>query len=196
MGIVRAWGKLIIRGSLQGEGVNPNWESLQFRKVPSYEKFTVRSLFKWERVRGPLGKSSDGGIIFFFYVFGIFHNFLLCRPSQRSALSQVPSQVATLQKIGSLLWAGEVPDWNPGLQDYSLMCYHWATTPSQRATTPSQRATTPSQRATTPSQLGIGMEETNVGIGIPSSIISVWYWLNGLNVYLMLWTFFGNSKCK
>jgi hypothetical protein len=75
--------------------------------------------------------------LFFFslYVFGIFHNFLLCRPSQRSALSQVPSQVATLQKIGSLLWAGEVPDSNLGLQDYSLMCYHWATTPSHWAPT-------------------------------------------------------------
>jgi hypothetical protein len=58
-------------------------------------------------------------LFFSLYVFGIFHNFLLCRPSQRSALSQVPSQVATLQKIGSLLWAGEVPDSNPGLQDYS-----------------------------------------------------------------------------
>jgi hypothetical protein len=31
-------------------------------------------------------------------------------------------QVATLQKIGSLLWAGETPDPNPALQDNSLMC--------------------------------------------------------------------------
>ncbi len=47
-------------------------------------------------------------------------NFLLCLPSQRPALSQVPSQVATLQKIGSLLWAGEAPDLNPGLLDNML----------------------------------------------------------------------------
>ncbi len=37
----------------------------------------------------------------------ISHDFLICRPSQRSACSQVPSQVATHQKIGSQLWAGE-----------------------------------------------------------------------------------------
>jgi hypothetical protein len=36
-----------------------------------------------------------------------------------SARSQVPSQVATHQKIGSQLWAGEMPDLNPGLQDNS-----------------------------------------------------------------------------
>ncbi len=47
------------------------------------------------------------------------HNFLLCIPSQRSAHSQVPSQVATHQKIGSQLWAGETPNLNPGLQDNS-----------------------------------------------------------------------------
>ncbi len=57
----------------------------------------------------------------------ISHNFLLCRPSQRSARSQVPSQVATNQKIGSQLWAGETLDLNPGLQDNSQERYHWAT---------------------------------------------------------------------
>ncbi len=51
----------------------------------------------------------------------IFHDFLLCRPSQRSAPSQVPSQVATHQEIGSQLWAGETLDSNPGLQDNSLV---------------------------------------------------------------------------
>ncbi len=40
----------------------------------------------------------------------ISHNLLLCCPSQRSARSQVPSQVATHQTIGSQLWAGETPD--------------------------------------------------------------------------------------
>ncbi len=49
----------------------------------------------------------------------ISHNFLLCRPSKRSARSKVPSQAATHQKIGSQLWAGETPDSNPGLQDNS-----------------------------------------------------------------------------
>jgi hypothetical protein len=41
------------------------------------------------------------------YVFGEqvvhFRNFLLCCPSQRSALGQVPSQVAIHQEIGSQL---------------------------------------------------------------------------------------------
>ncbi len=59
----------------------------------------------------------------------IYHNFLLCRPSQRSARSQVPSQVATHQKIGSQLWAGEILDSNPGLQDNSQSRCHWATMP-------------------------------------------------------------------
>jgi hypothetical protein len=58
-----------------------------------------------------------------------FYDFLLCRPSQRSACSQVPSQVATYQEIGSQLWAGETLDSNLGLQDNSLVCYHWATMP-------------------------------------------------------------------
>jgi hypothetical protein len=67
---------------------------------------------------------------FFFslYVFGEpvvhFRNFHLCCPSQRSARSQVPSEVATHQEIGSQLWAGETPDLNPGLQDNSLARYH------------------------------------------------------------------------
>ncbi len=54
----------------------------------------------------------------------ISHNLLLCRTSQRSARSQVPSQVATHQTIGSQLWAGEMPDLNPGLQDNSQARYH------------------------------------------------------------------------
>jgi hypothetical protein len=66
---------------------------------------------------------------FFLYMFlanqwFIFSNFLLCCPSQRSARSQVPSQVATHQEIGSQLWAGETLDSNPGLQDNSLARYH------------------------------------------------------------------------
>jgi hypothetical protein len=75
-------------------------------------------------------KDTAGRIIFFFlYIFWvnqqfIFHNFLLCRPSQRSVFSQVPSQVATHQKIDSQLRAGETPDLNPGLQDNSHASYH------------------------------------------------------------------------
>jgi hypothetical protein len=66
---------------------------------------------------------------FFLYMFlsnqrFISHNLLLCRPSQRSARSQVPSQVATHQMIGSQLWAGETPDSNPGLEDNSQARYH------------------------------------------------------------------------
>ncbi len=68
-------------------------------------------------------------IVFFsLYAFGepafISHNLLLCHPSQRSACSQVPSQVATHQKIGTQLWAGEIPDSNPGLHGNSLVRYH------------------------------------------------------------------------
>jgi hypothetical protein len=54
----------------------------------------------------------------------IFRNFLLCRPSQRLAHSQVPSQVATHQEISSQLWAEDMPDLNLGLQDNSLARYH------------------------------------------------------------------------
>jgi hypothetical protein len=36
----------------------------------------------------------------------------------------VPSQVASHQEIGSQLWAGEMLDSNPGLQDNSLARYH------------------------------------------------------------------------
>jgi hypothetical protein len=71
-------------------------------------------------------------LFFSSYVFCEPHSFLIifsCRPSQRSARSQVPSQVATHQKIGSQLWAWETPDSNPGLQDNSQAHYHWATTP-------------------------------------------------------------------
>jgi hypothetical protein len=57
----------------------------------------------------------------------ISHNFLLCRPSQRSVRSQVPSQVITHQKIGSQLRAGETSDSNPWLQDKSQACYHHVT---------------------------------------------------------------------
>ncbi len=66
-----------------------------------------------------------------------FSQFFLCCPSQRSACSQVPSQVATHQEMGNQLWAGETPDSNPGLQDNSLAHYRWATTPTRHhATTP------------------------------------------------------------
>ncbi len=58
-----------------------------------------------------------------------FPNFSLYRPPQRSARSQVPSQVATHQEDGSQLWAGETPDLNSGLLDNSLVRYHWATMP-------------------------------------------------------------------
>ncbi len=65
----------------------------------------------------------DKLMLFFIDVFGKpavdFRNFLLCYSSQRSARSQVPSQVATHQEIGSQLRAGERPDSNPGLQDNS-----------------------------------------------------------------------------
>jgi hypothetical protein len=54
----------------------------------------------------------------------LFRNFLLCCPSQRSARSHVPFQVATHQEIDRQLWAGETPDSNPGLQDNSLARYH------------------------------------------------------------------------
>ncbi len=81
------------------------------------------------------------GMVFFFFVFFWrtrvhFRNFHLCCPLQRSAHSQVPSEVATHQEIGSQLWAGETPYSNPGLQDNSLARYHWATTPPHWATTP------------------------------------------------------------
>ncbi len=64
------------------------------------------------------------------------HNLLLCRPSQGSVHSQVPSQVATHQTIGSQLWAGEMPDSNPGLQENSQERYHWATMPPPHCTLP------------------------------------------------------------
>jgi hypothetical protein len=68
-------------------------------------------------------------IAFFIYMFlvnqrFIFHNFLLYCPSQRSARSQVPSQVATHQEICSQLWAGETRKSNQGLQDTILAHYH------------------------------------------------------------------------
>ncbi len=66
---------------------------------------------------------------FFLYLFMFLANqrfifviFSSCRPSQRH--SQVPSQVATHQESGSQLWAGEMKDLNPGLQDNSLVHYH------------------------------------------------------------------------
>ncbi len=62
---------------------------------------------------------------------GIFIIFSSVAPHRRSARSQVQSQVATHQKLGGQLWTGEMPDSNPGLQDNSLVHYHWATTPSQ-----------------------------------------------------------------
>jgi hypothetical protein len=68
-------------------------------------------------------------LTFFLYMFlvnqqFIFRNFHLCRPSQKLAHSQVLSQVATQQEIGSQLWAGDMPDLNLGLQDNSLARYH------------------------------------------------------------------------
>jgi hypothetical protein len=66
---------------------------------------------------------------FFLYMFfgeptvHFFPNFFLYRPSQRSARSQVPSQVAAHQEVGSQLWAGETPDLNSGLLDNSLVRY-------------------------------------------------------------------------
>jgi hypothetical protein len=71
-------------------------------------------------------------MFFFLYMFLanqqlIFRNILLCRPSQRSDRSQVPSQVETHPEIGCQLWAGETPDSNPGLQDNiyrMVMCLH------------------------------------------------------------------------
>jgi hypothetical protein len=73
--------------------------------------------------------ASNQGLFFFpLYVFSEpevhFRHFLLCCTSQRSARSQVPSQVATHQETGSQLWAVEAPDSNPGLQDNSLAHYH------------------------------------------------------------------------
>ncbi len=56
--------------------------------------------------------------------FNFFYHFHLCCPSQRSACSQLPSQVATHYEIGSQLWAGETPDSDPGLQDNNLVRYH------------------------------------------------------------------------
>ncbi len=58
---------------------------------------------------------------FSLYVFGepAVH-FLLFSPLSPLAHSQMPSQVATHQEIGSQLLGGETPDSNPGLQDNSL----------------------------------------------------------------------------
>jgi hypothetical protein len=92
-------------------------------------------LIPWTRHRGSeqlvsrTNRLLNGTFFFFLYMFlvnqrFIFHDYLLCRPSQRSAHSQVPSQVATHQEIGSQLWAGETLDSNPGLQDNSLVRYH------------------------------------------------------------------------
>jgi hypothetical protein len=61
----------------------------------------------------------------------ISHNLLLCRPSQKSVRSQVPSQVATHQTIGSQLWAGEMPGFEPGIagqQSVALPLSHHAST--------------------------------------------------------------------
>jgi hypothetical protein len=44
----------------------------------------------------------------------LFRNFLLCCPSQRSARSHVPSQVATQQEIDRQLWAGGDAGFEPG----------------------------------------------------------------------------------
>ncbi len=57
----------------------------------------------------------------------ISHNFLLCRPSQRSARSQVPSQVGIHQTIGSQLWVGGDAGFKPrtaGQQSGALPLSH------------------------------------------------------------------------
>jgi hypothetical protein len=65
-------------------------------------------------------------LFFSLYVFGEptvdFSRFSPLSPL--TEVSQVLSQVATHQEIGSQLWAGETPDSNPGLQDNSLVQYH------------------------------------------------------------------------
>jgi hypothetical protein len=83
----------------------------------------------WDDYRKATATIFNGLNFFFLYIFlanqrFIYPNFLLCYPSQRSAHGQVPSQVATHQKMGNQLWAGKTPDSNPGLQDNSQVHYH------------------------------------------------------------------------
>jgi hypothetical protein len=54
----------------------------------------------------------------------IFIIFSSVAPHRGQPAAKCHPKVATHQKIGSQLWAGETPDSNPGLQDNSLVCYH------------------------------------------------------------------------
>jgi hypothetical protein len=101
----------------------------------AYLKITVMKLIianlnesdSTEQMSFSVRSGHNCNLFFSFYVIGEpavhYRNFLLCCPSQRSARSQVPSEVATHQEIGSQLWAGKTPDWNP-LHENSLACYH------------------------------------------------------------------------
>ncbi len=68
----------------------------------------------------------------------IFLIFSSVAPHRGQPAAKCHPKVATNQKIGSQLWAGETPDSNPGLQDISLVCYHWATMPPKATMPPSQ----------------------------------------------------------
>ncbi len=110
-----------------------NCSACFFWTSPGHFNF-IRKFAEYFTSKVSHGKVDSTDCIYFFSLYVlpkwfISHNFLRCRPSQRSALSQVPSQVATHRKIGSQLWAGETPDPNPGLQDDSQARYHWATMP-------------------------------------------------------------------
>ncbi len=77
----------------------------------------------------------------------VLRDFSLCFPSQRSACSQVLSRVATHQEIGSQLWAGEMPDSNPGLSGALPLSHYasgWAIMPPDWATMPPNWAIMPS----------------------------------------------------
>jgi hypothetical protein len=83
-------------------------------------------------------RSVESDMIFFIYMFLanqplIFPNFLLCCPSKKSARSQVPSQVATHQEIGSQLWAGES---QIGTRDYRTTALRAPTEPPRLPTGP------------------------------------------------------------
>ncbi len=54
----------------------------------------------------------------------IFIIFFSVAPHRGQPAAKYHPKVATHQKIASQLWAGEMPDLNPGLQDNSLVCYH------------------------------------------------------------------------
>jgi hypothetical protein len=60
----------------------------------------------------------------------IFVIFSSVAPHRGQPAAKCQRKVATHQEIGSQLWAGETLDSNPGLQDNSLVRYHWASTPT------------------------------------------------------------------